>query len=258
MGKLVVVGTGIKSVAHLSQETIIVIRQAAKVLYLVNEPLMKEWLERENNNCQSLDDIYFAYEKRIDAYQAITDYIVAENDNWSSLCVVFYGHPVIFASSALNAVQQVKKSNEPAMILPAISSFDCLVADLAIDPGDAGCFSVDATDFLVYKRVFDSRCHVILWQVGSLGVFNQQKTACLDVLQEYLRSFFPGEHRICLYEASQYPSIAPRIDYFSLSQLAEQAVTGISTLYIPPLVTVEFDKDMLKKLGMDVVNFKSA
>lgn len=257
MSQLIVVGTGIKSVAHLSQETIVIIRQAARVLYLVNEPLMKEWIARENSNSQSLDELYFSCEKRIDAYQAITDFIVSENDRYASLCVVFYGHPVVFASSALKAVHQLKQRNMPAIILPAISSLDCLYADLAIDPGEQGCFSADVTDFLVYKRQFDIRSHVILWQVGSLGAFNQAKTTCLDVLQDYLLQYYPKSHQVCLYEASQYPSVLPRMDYLPLENLKEQAVNSISTLYIPPLFTTEFDADMLKKLGMDIANFKS-
>ena len=257
MSQLIVVGTGIKSVAHLSQETIVVIRQAARVLYLVNEPLIKEWIARENSNSQSLDELYFSCEKRVDAYLAITDYIVSENAKYSSLCVVFYGHPVVFASSALKAVQQLKQCNMPAVILPAISSLDCLFADLAIDPGEHGCFTADATDFLVYKRKFDTRSHVILWQVGSLGAFNQAKTTCLDVLQDYLLQYYQRDHQVCLYEASQYPSVLPRMDYFSLSNFKEQAVNSISTLYISPLLTTEFDADMLKRLGMDSANFKS-
>lgn len=257
MSQLIVVGTGIKSVAHLSQETIVIIRQAAKVLYLVNEPLMKEWIARENPNSQSLDELYFACEKRIDAYRAITDFILSENDKYSSLCVVFYGHPTVFASSALDAVQHLKKQNRPAVILPAISSLDCLFADLAIDPGRQGCFSVDATDFLVYKRQFDTRSHVILWQVASLGAFNQEHTTCLNVLQDYLLQYYPGDHQLCMYEASQYPSVSPRMDYFPLSRLMDQALNSISTLYIPPMPATKFDVDMLAKLGMDIANFKS-
>lgn len=257
MGKLIVVGTGIKSVAHLSQETIIVIRQAARVLFLVNEPLMKEWITRENKNSQSLDTLYFSYEKRVDAYQAITDYIISENDKYPNLCVVFYGHPTLFASSALQAVRLVKQTNKTARILPAISSLDCLIADLAIDPGDSGCFSADATDFLIYKRVFDIRSHLILWQIASLGAFNQEKTSCMNVLQDYLLPFFPMDHMACLYEASQYPSMPPRMDYFPLANLEQQAVTSISTLYIPPVLKAECDRDMLEKLGMNIANFKS-
>lgn len=258
MSHLVVIGSGIKALAHLSQETIVVIEQAAKVLYLVNEPLMKAWIERKAKLSQSLDEIYFAYERRIDAYQAITDYIIAENERFPSLCVIFYGHPAMFASSALRAVQQVKKNNKEADILPAISSLDCLFADLAIDPGENGCFSVDATDFLIYKKKFDVCSDLVLWQVGNLGTYNLEKTSCLQVLQDYLAGHYPIDHELCLYEASQYPTVKPRVDFFPLRKLSKQAISGTSTLYVPAIPSAHCDFEMLEKLGMQIKNFQVA
>ena len=256
MSKLIVVGTGIKSVSHLSQETIAVIKQSEKVLYLVNEPIMKEWIERESKSCESLDNIYFLYKKRIDSYQAITDYIVSENEKHSNICVVFYGHPVTFASSALSAVLEIRGKGGEAIILPAISSLDCLFADLAIDPGDHGCFSIDATDLLIFNKKFDIRSHLILWQVGNVGTYNQDKTKGLSILQNYLLEHYNSDHRIYLYEASQYPSIQSRVDYFQLANLDKQELTSISTLYIPPITDSAYSIEMIEKLGMNIENFQ--
>lgn len=254
MGQLVVVGSGIKSVAHLSQETILVIKQASKVLYLVNEPLMKEWIERECKLCQSLDNIYFGFEKRGDAYQAMTDFILSEYEQCPNLCVIFYGHPVMFASSAMRAVHAIKKKNaDEATILPAISTLDCLFADLALDPGVQGCFSVNALDFLIYKKKFDLSSELVLLQLGNLAKYGQSKAASLQVLQKYLQEFYPESHELCLYEASQYPRASARIDFFPLSELDRQAVSGISTLYIPALHPHALDFDMLAALDMQVV-----
>lgn len=256
MSTLIVVGTGIKTVSHLSQETMAVIQQSEKILYLVNEPLMKEWIVRESKSCQSLEDIYFLYEKRIDSYQAITDYIISENKKYSTLCVVFYGHPVVFASSALWAVQEIRSLGENAIILPAISSLDCLFADLAINPGDHGCYSIDATDFLIFKKQFDIRSHLVLWQIDNVGTYNQDKTKCILILQQYLLKYYKSDHKGCLYEASQYPSIPPRIDFFPLSKLDSQVLTSLSTLYIPPVTKAIYDIKMIKKLGMNISNFQ--
>jgi len=256
MSKLIVVGTGIKSVSHLSQETIAVIKQSEKVLYLVNEPLMKEWIERESKCCESLDNIYFLYEKRIDSYQAISNFIVSENEKHSNICVVFYGHPVTFASSALSAVLEIRGKGEEAIILPAISSLDCLFADLAIDPGDHGCYSIDATDFLIFNKKFDIRSHLILWQVGNVGTYNQDKTKGISILQQYLLEHYNPEHRVCLYEASQYPSVQPRVDFFQVLNLDKQEFTSISTLYIPPITNAIYNMEMIKKLGMNIANFQ--
>ncbi len=43
-----------------------------------------------------------------------------------------------------------------------------------IDPGTCGCHSFEATDFLLYRREYDSSSHLILWQpytvIGMLGI----------------------------------------------------------------------------------------
>ena len=65
MPNLVVVGSGIKSIAHLTEETKRVIQNADKVLYLVNEDNLKTWINRESKEAESLEPIYFNYPKRI-------------------------------------------------------------------------------------------------------------------------------------------------------------------------------------------------
>jgi uncharacterized protein YabN with tetrapyrrole methylase and pyrophosphatase domain len=79
--------------------------------------------------------------------------------------VVFYGHPTVFAKSALDAVIKLEKENYVTKILPAISSEDCLFADLRIDPGSDGCQSYEATDFLIRRKKIDPTSHLILWQI---------------------------------------------------------------------------------------------
>ena len=136
MHKLIVVGSGIKSVAHITEETKKIIQCADKVLYLVHEDILKEWILREAKEAESLEPIYFGSDKRVDSYQKITTYIIDEYKKVASLCVVFYGHPTVFADSALQAVKRIKACGGYAVILPAISSMDCLFSDLEIDPGD--------------------------------------------------------------------------------------------------------------------------
>lgn len=255
MGKLVVVGTGIKSIAHVSIEAQFIIQNADKVLYLVNEPLLKEWLERESKISESLEPIYFAQEKRVDNYAAITHYIVSESSKYDTLCVVLYGHPIIFSMPALAAVKEINDHGGDAVILPAISSLDCLYADLEFDPGDEGCFSAEATDFLIYERKFDPRSHLILLQVGNIGRHDQVLTSRVSVLKEYLLQFYQAEHLVCYYEAAQYPLSKSRKDYFPLSEIEKQPVSSLTTLYVPPMSLATYNIDMINKLGIDPNNF---
>src|SRR3954469_14687474 len=94
---LVVVGSGIKFVSHLTTEAIAHIEKSEKVLYLVNEPAMKEWIQKKNKNAESLDPLYVRHELRIDSYNAITNYILDNVRKKQHVCVVLYGHPAVFA-----------------------------------------------------------------------------------------------------------------------------------------------------------------
>ncbi|RUR09113.1 SAM-dependent methyltransferase [Legionella sp. km772] len=256
MHKLIVVGSGIKSVAHLTEETKRIIQNSDKVLYLVNEELLKQWIVRESKSAESLEPIYFNSTKRIDAYTNIISEIVRSYYQYTNLCVVFYGHPTVFAESALKAVKIIQAEKGNAIILPAISSMDCLFSDLQIDPGAQGCFSIEATELLIYERKLDIQSHVILWQIANLGMFNTQKTTKLNVLKDYLSHYYSIEQVICLYEAALYPTQKPRIEWFRLSDIENIRLTPISSLYIPPSPQIKLSNKYLELLEIDLENFR--
>lgn len=252
MHKLIVVGSGIKSISHLTEETKRVIQSADKVLYLINEDNLKHWIQREAKNSESLDSIYFSSEKRIKAYQAITSHIIEEYKKVSILCVIFYGHPTVFADSALNAVRQIKQDNGEAIILPAVSSQDCLFSDLEIDPGDQGCFSIEATELVLFERCLDIHAHLILWQVANFGRTDGKKTNNLSILMDYLSGYYPADYSICLYEAPSLPTCPPRIEWIQLSNLEVSAISSITTVYIPPIEKKAISKKYLKLLDLKI------
>ncbi|HAU4024218.1 TPA: methylase [Legionella pneumophila] len=252
MHKLIVVGSGIKSISHLTEETKRVIQNADKVLYLLNEDNLKQWIQREAKNSESLDSIYFSSEKRIEAYQALTNHIIEEYKKVSILCVVFYGHPTVFADSALNAVRQIKKYGGDAIILPAVSTQDCLFSDLEIDPGDQGCFSIEATELVLFERFIDVHAHLILWQVANFGRTDGKKTNYLAILKDYLSGYYQANYSICLYEAPSLPTCSPRIEWIQLCTLELSVISSITTVYIPPIAKKTISNKYLKLLDLTI------
>jgi uncharacterized protein YabN with tetrapyrrole methylase and pyrophosphatase domain len=253
---LVVVGSGIKFMSHLTTEAKAYITQSDKVLYLVNEPAMKEWIQKNNKNAESLDPIYTKYPLRIDCYRAITDYILDTLRQQQHVCVVLYGHPAVFAQPALNAVRKAREEGYYAKILPGISAEACLFADLLVDPGSIGCHSFEATDLLIHRRQINPHSHLILWQVGIIGALDHpyahDNTNGAKVLLSYLNVFYSNEHKVTLYEAAQYPHFEPKIIEFCLKELPDITMTPISTLYIPPTGNATVDHAMLEALGINV------
>lgn len=253
-GSLVVVGVGIKVVGHVTLEAQAFIQHAEKVLYLVaNDPII-EWIRRLNPTAESLHDYYADDKLRIETYYEIIDHILDLVRQGLQLCVVYYGHPGVFVTSAHVAVRRARQEGFLAWMLPGISAEDCLFADLALDPANHGVQSFEATAFLLQKRQADVTSNLILWQVGTVGVLHyhihMQIANGLRVLTEYLMEFYDSDHEIVLYEASVYPSFPPLIQRLPLAQLPMTPVSRMATLYLPPKVRAPFDPTMIERLGI--------
>ena len=253
-GSLTVVGFGIKFVSHLTTETKAYIEKADRVLYLLNDPVAKDWVQKTNKNAESLDALYQSFPLRQDSYLAIADYMLDAVRAGQHVCVVFYGHPTVFAQPGIIAVERAKREGLDARILPAISAEDCLLADLLVNPGSRGCQSFEASDFLIYNRPFNTASHLILWQAGFIGALGHlqthDNTVGIQLLADYLITQYPHEHKITLYEAAQYPTFEPRIDEIQLKDLPHAKISAITTLYLPPATKLQYNEAVLLALGI--------
>ncbi len=257
--RLSLVGSGIKIISHLTKEVESHIKNADIVLYLVNEPIMEEWIKANSRKSKNIDQIYFSKINRINSYELITKEILRNIDSHDFVCVVFYGHPTVFALPGVEAIRQAESKGVNTKIIPSISAEDCLFADLKIDPGDCGCYSVEATDLLIYQRHLEISSHLIIWQIGMLGNMGHELTFNPDnivLFVDYLCNFYSKTDLIYIYEASLYPGIECTIKEIMLRDLVRQNLSKISTLYIPPKKKNIADPLILKKLGMNYENIK--
>ncbi|RDI48067.1 SAM-dependent methyltransferase [Aquicella lusitana] len=253
-GSLTVVGSGIKFMSHLTIEAKNCIEKSEKILFLVNEPAMKEWLIKCNPSSQSLENAYNSHTFRIDSYNEMTNTILHELQKGQHVCVVLEGHPTVFAKPALDAVVEAKKKGYKAIILPGISAEDYLFADIHIDPGSTGCQSYEATDFLIYRRSFDGCSHLILWQISVIGLlenkYKHDNNRGIQALVDYLSKCYDLQHEVILYEGSQYPHISSKITKIPLKDLPNTVISRLTTLYIPPIRQPSCNINMLNKLEL--------
>jgi uncharacterized protein YabN with tetrapyrrole methylase and pyrophosphatase domain len=250
-GSLTVVGTGIQAAAHLTTGARLAVQRADEVLYAVNDPVAAAWIERANPNARSLDSFYEAGKERRQIYTAISDEIVARVRSGADVCAVFYGHPGVFAWAGHDAIRRLRADGFPARMLPGVSTMDCLVADLGLDPAPSGSQSYEATDFLVRRRTIDTGALLILWQIGFIGTWHYepvQNVRALPLLVERLLQLYPADHETILYEASPYPVAEPIVQRLPVASLAEAAVSPVATLVVPPRNEPEFDRVMLERL----------
>jgi len=252
-GSLTVVGTGIQLACHLTPEARAHLLAADEVLYLVGDLVAVSSLQRLNANTRSLHELYEPGRSRDETYDDIVAEILSAVRGGARVCVALYGHPGVFARPAHQAVQRARAEGYPARMLPAVSAEDCLFADLGVDPGENGCQSYEATDFLLRKREVDVSAALVLWQisvVGNLTYAPDGDPSRLPVLVEYLCRFYPREHEVVLYEAAQFPGSEPIIQRLALADLAEADVSPATTLYVPPTGRRAVDRELRERLGL--------
>ena len=239
-GSLVVVGTGMKLVAHTTLEALACIESAEQLFYLVDEPATEAWLRRLNPTATSLEGYYAVGKPREKTYRDIANRLVSAVRSGQQVCAAFYGHPGVFVDPSHAAVRRLRREGFAARMLPGISSEDCLFADLQLDPGARGCQSFEASDFLACRRRFDPTSPLVLWQVGALGEPGYRpemssRTERLEVLTAFLRAHYPARHPIVLYEAANFPTCEPVVRRIPLSRLPRTTVFTLVTILVPPL-----------------------
>ncbi|MEO8276970.1 MAG: SAM-dependent methyltransferase [Thermoanaerobaculia bacterium] len=255
-GSLTIVGTGMLIAGQVTQEALHAIEEAGKLFYLVTDIVTSRWLESLNPTAESLYDCYGDGKPREESYREMVERLLAALRAGNDVVAAFYGHPGIFVAPSHEAIAIARSEGFRAEMQPGISAEDCLFADLSIDPGERGCQSFEATDFLLRRRIFDPTSTLILWQIGGIGVFDFHRTALwsrqgLEVLAAELLHRYAADHEVVVYEAVPYPSLPPRIFRCTLADLPQAPVTIRSTLYVPPLPDRASDPAMRLALGID-------
>jgi hypothetical protein len=90
--------------------------------------------------------------------------------NGENVVGVFYGHPGVFVSPSHRTIDIARDEGYTVKMLPGISAEDCLFADLGIDSSTPGCLAYEATDMLLCKKPLIPSSHMVLYQVGCVGV----------------------------------------------------------------------------------------
>lgn len=253
---LIIIGSGIKTISHISFEALSYLKQSEKVLYSVNEPILEQWIHKQNINAESLDNGTYTSLLRSKMYDEMVQVILNNLRIFKTVCVLFYGHPTVFAKTTLKAAIEAKKLGFNSKVIPAISAEDCLFADLLIDPGTHGCQSFEATDFLIRQRPLSIHSHLILWQIGVIGALadtqSHHNSKGINILTDYLIKFYPKNHEVVCYEASLYPHLDPIINKCKLEFLPKSIVSTLTTLYVPPIPTQTFDYSVIRSLEIKI------
>jgi uncharacterized protein YabN with tetrapyrrole methylase and pyrophosphatase domain len=254
-GLLVVVGTGIKAVGHMTLDARAWIASAAEVHYVTTDPITEGVIKGLAPTAQSLARFYEVGRERHDTYNAMTQTMLAGARAGRTVCAAFYGHPGVFVYPSHDAIRRARAEGIRAIMEPGVSAEDCLFADLGLDPAVVGCAQYEATDFLVYRRRPDPSGALIIWQIGVVGDFawNPGRTNAdnVRVLAGELARTYGPDHVVVVYEAAQLPTCMPTIVHVRLADLPHVQLSTASTLFVPPVEQRGPDVAMIDRLGLD-------
>jgi uncharacterized protein YabN with tetrapyrrole methylase and pyrophosphatase domain len=262
-GSLIVVGTGIRTVGHLTMEAVAWIKQADKVLYVVGDPVAELVLKEMNpNGSESMTGMYAEGKQRIDTYNQMVERTLECVRAGMLTCMACYGHPGVFVYPSHESIRRARAEGYSARMLPGISSEDCLFADLGVDPGINGCQSYEATDFLLNGRVIDPTSSVVLWQIGVVGdaTFKAMgyDLSAMPLLVERLLKIYPATHPMFLYEAAVFHGCEPVIRKITAAELAYGPLSAGYTLYIPPAYQSSSDPTTYYRMNAMIAASKAA
>jgi hypothetical protein len=247
----VAAGCGMQFGSHLTPQARERIAAADRVLYLV-DPVAALGLTKLNSSAESLGWLYSSDRPREQIYEEMVEHILGFVRAGEDVCLVSYGHPGVFADPFHESIRRARCEGFPAEMLPAISSEDCLCADLLIDPATSGRQTFDATDFLVHRRRFDPTSALVLLQValtGQTGLNADDGRRGARVLFDVLAQTYGETHEVILYEAAIHAIAEPSIHRVALRDAAARISKG-TTLFVPPLKQPPADRAMLKRLGL--------
>lgn len=257
---LVIAGFGIKFLSHLTWETDKILKNSDKVFYLANDKMYPEWVKSINKNTESLHAIYFSKSMRIDAYYLIKEKILAGLNNYNNVCFVIYGNPVFLVQVTSLIANAARMEGHTVHVLPAISSFDCLLADLNINPGEGGMQLFEARELLVYKKFIDISAHIVIFQPAAIGQDGHSRDRHqilkgLALLSDYLLTFYDASQEVIFYEASQYPTIKEKLFKTHLNMISQIEVSSKMTMYIKPAKKMDMCMDTVNKIKSIFADF---
>ena len=249
-----VVGVGIRGHGHLTADARHFIERADDVVYVISDKIAERMVRDLRPDAESMHLLYQPGKPRHLTYQAMVERMLRPLRAGKTVCGAFYGHPGLCADSPHDAVEQARAEGHTAMMLPAVSSIDCLWADLGIDPTDDGVQIFEASRYLLFKKKPDVSAGLILLQIGSIGEASYLASGFrrdgLRLLAAELARRYGPRHQCVIYQVATLLTSARHLVKIPLGQLGEAEINYMDTLYLPPKRPARADLRMQRRLGL--------
>jgi len=167
-----------------------------------------------------------------------------------------YGNPLVLSVPSTILLRLGSEFGLTVKALPAVSSLDCLQADLGVDLVASGVQMHEATDLLLYRRKLLPELATVLWQVGALETRlytgdSPSLPAQLVRLRDWICDYYPPDHEATAISSAVDASTEAELYWFRLHALPEMASRFHlgTTVYIPPVANLASpDPDVMRDL----------
>ncbi|MFT4114269.1 SAM-dependent methyltransferase [Silvibacterium sp.] len=238
---LFLLGAGVAFPDHLTVQTI----ESLSVCRCICTNLPAERLsnlpEDIRSKCISLWPLYQDGRIRSENYSDVTEAVLQQAESSLPIAWLTPGHPMIFDSVSKALLKAAQARNWRFTVVPAISSLDTLLAEVAYDPA-SGLAVYDATG-LVRRGI--SLVPSVALVVLQISVFLSDRAHItlrntrpdLSPLRDHLLKFFPGEHPCAVVRSSSSITQPPQITWVELNRLADVPVEVLAgaSLFVPRL-----------------------
>src|ERR1700721_722299 len=127
-GRLVVVGSGIKSIGQFTLEAVAEIKRADRVFFGVADPSTEAFILENNPNAVDLYSLYDDGKDRHGTYVQMAEVLLREVRQGFYVVGVFYGHPGVFVNPSHRAISIARAEGYDAVMYAGVSEEDCLCA----------------------------------------------------------------------------------------------------------------------------------
>jgi hypothetical protein len=132
-GRLVIVGSGIKSIGQFTLEAISQIDRADRFFFAVADPATEASILEHNATTVDMYKFYDDDKPRHQTYTQMAEVMLREVRKGYYVVGVFYGHPGVFVNPSHRAIAIAISEGYDTLMLPGVSAEDCLFVEIGID-----------------------------------------------------------------------------------------------------------------------------
>jgi uncharacterized protein YabN with tetrapyrrole methylase and pyrophosphatase domain len=240
---LYAIGLGLDIRAHISNEAKQALKSCRVVYVLSPDSIALDLIKGISPVIRVVDcsPYYDEEDVRPKVYDNIANDIINEADNFTNVGIAVYGNPMFLVSAVEKIIDKAELNGIKTKVIPAISSFDTLLADLKLDLG-YGVTILDASLLLSSNLNVETKLPLLLFQVANIGSIDVErgeiKRDRLKPLVDYLVSIYPPDHKCKLVVSSKGVFDPGYIVDTTVSDLLTNKNINLShrpSLYIPEI-----------------------